>query len=679
VSVADDSLPASRMVRVAAVALWIYAAGLLTCFAAPGLSLDVVGFLIDWASVPADVMVLAVTVLLLRSALVQGYRRVAWNLLFASVAVDLCVGVVYPHLNVTVSPLYRAIMDAAYQVYYPLMTAACACFYLSCGGSFRRRHVWIDGATVMLGVVAILWAFLYESPPASGSAVAITFGAKLFYTAGISATMTATLLLYSQISDGRSDPAALIIVGGSVVSLVTDVMWLGWSTGGAPVFGSIYGAGDLIFTAGDVLFDACIASAAAIEWRRRPVRELAGDQGDPTYSFLPALVLLLSIVLLAASEALRHGVDMRVLVGMVVLGAILFAARQRIVSAELRRLNRALALRESDARLMELVRRSADVIAVVNGAGSITFASAAADRILGVPASVLQGSAAVDLLGSDNVEAMSRFLDALMANPASAAEMELELEFATSAGEQRTVRVAGSDQRASPLIEGITLTLADITEQRTLEREVLDIAARERLRLCSDIHEGLGQDLTGIALLLQSASASPVDNPQALQASLRSVAGHVNRVIATARELASGLSPLHVEGSLALALRRLADAMNSRFPVGVRIEVSGEEFALAESIADHLYRIAQESLNNALRHGGAKTIVVSLRMAVDHVVLRVADDGRGFNARAARRQGLGLRMIEYRARLMRGTLIIEQPPGGGTQLVLRVPCAQGAG
>jgi len=363
----------------------------------------------------------------------------------------------------------------------------------------------------------------------------------------------------------------------------------------------------------------------------------------------------------------------------VVLGAMLFAARQRIVSAELRRLNRALALRESDARLMELVRRSADVIAVVNGAGSITFASAAADRILGVPASVLQGSAAVDLLGSDNVEAMSRFLDALMANPASAAEMELELEFATSAGEQRTVRVAGSDQRASPLIEGITLTLADITEQRTLEREVLDIAARERLRLCSDIHEGLGQDLTGIALLLQSASASPVDNPQALQASLRSVAGHVNRVIATARELASGLSPLHVEGSLALALRRLADAMNSRFPVGVRIEVSGEEFALAESIADHLYRIAQESLNNALRHGGAKTIVVSLRMAVDHVVLRVADDGRGFNARAARRQGLGLRMIEYRARLMRGTLIIEQPPGGGTQLVLRVPCAQGAG
>jgi PAS domain S-box-containing protein len=675
VSVVSHTLPTSRLVRVAAIALWLYAAGLFTCFVAPGLSLTVVTFLIDWASVPADVIVLAVTVLLLRSSLVKGYRRAAWHLLFASVAVDLGVGLLYPHLNVTVSPLYQAIMDAAYQVYYPLMTAACACFYLSCGGSFRRRHVWIDGATVLLGVVAILWAFLYESPPVLDSALAVTFGAKLVYTAGISATMTATLLLYSQISHGRSDQAALIIVGGSVVSLMTDVLWLGWSTGGAPVLGSIHDAGDLVFTAGDVMFDACIASAAAIEGRPRPVRESPGDLGEPTYSFLPALVLLLAIVLLAASEALQHGVDMRVLVGMVMLGAILFVARQRVVNAELHRLNRALALRESDARLTELVRRSADVIAVVNGAGIITFASAAADRMLGVPSASLQGSAAVELLGAGNVADLSKFLADLAANPPAGAE--LELEFATPAGEQRTVRVAGSDQRASPLIEGITLTLSDITEQRTLEREVLDIAARERLRLCSDIHDGLGQDLTGIALLLQSASASPAGNPQALQASLHSVAGHVNRVIATARELASGLSPLHVEGSLVQALRRLADSMNSRFPVEVRIEVSGEEVVLSESIADHLYRIAQESLNNALRHGGGRKIVVSLRVTADHAVLRVADDGRGFNAPAARRQGLGLRMIEYRARLMRGTLIIEQSPGGGTSLIVRVPCANG--
>ena len=422
-----------------------------------------------------------------------------------------------------------------------------------------------------------------------------------------------------------------------------------------------------------MLFSVWITTAAATELRQPAAEEPGGVASAPTYSFLPALVLLLAIVLLAASEALRHGVDMRVLVGMVVVGAILVVARQRIVSEELVRLNRALAIRELDARLTELVRRSADVIAVVSDAGTISFASAAAERILGVTAAGAQGSVATSLLGPAHVGALSRFLDGLKANPAGVSD--IELEFSTPGGEQRIVRVAGSDQRASPLIEGITLTVSDITEQRILEREVLDIAAQERLRLSSDIHEGLGQDLTGIALMLQTASASQVDDVETLQASLRGVAGHVNRAIATARELANGLAPLHVEGSLLLALRHLADTVNSRyFFVDVRVDVSGDEGAIADSIADHLYRIAHESVNNAMRHGGGRMIHVALRITADQVTLEIADDGRGFNAAAGVQQGLGLRMIRYRTRLMRGTLQIDQPPAGGTRIIVSVPC-----
>lgn len=671
-SLSLSTMPGGRATRLASQLSWLYAALLLICCIAFWRSSKVLDLLIGWAVPPADVIEIVAIVVVLRVAPPRGYRRMAWILMLVSAAVDLSFGMVYPHYNASVPSLYRAVVDAAFQSYYPFMTAVCVCFYLSCGGSFRHRQVWIDSATVLLGVVAILWGFLYEFPAASGAEVAMTVGTKLFYTAGISITMTATVLLFTQISDDRSDRAAMMIVVGAVVSLITDLLWLGWSTGGVSVLRSIYGAGDLAFTAGDVIFSACITTAAAIELRQRAPDGHRASAGAPTYSFLPALVLLLAIVLLAASEALRNGVDMRVLVGMVVLGAILVVARQRIVSEELRRLNRALAIRELDARLTELVRRSADVIAVVNDAGTVTFASAAAERVLGVPAVSVPGSAATSLLGPGNVTPLSRFIEGLKADPA--ATTDIELDFAAPNGEQRIVRVAGTDQRASPLIEGITLTLSDITEQRILEREVLDIAAQERLRLSSDIHEGLGQDLTGIALMLQSASASPVDDVETLQASLRGVAGHVNRAIATARELANGLAPLHVEGSLLLALRHLADTVNSRyFFVDVRVDVSGDEGAIADSIADHLYRIAHESVNNAMRHGGGRMIHVALRITAEQVMLEIADDGRGFNAKAGVQQGLGLRMIRYRTRLMRGTLQIDQPPAGGTRIIVSVP------
>ncbi len=191
-SLSLNTAPDSRAARLATLVSWLYAALLMACFFASWRNTNVLDFLIGWAVAPADVIEIVAIVVLLRSARLRGYRRMAWILLCASAAVDLSFGMVYPHYNASVPSLYRAVVDAAFQSYYPFMTGACVYFNLSCGGKFRHRQVWIDAATVLLGVVAILWAFLYEFPAASGAVFAMTFGTKLVYTAGISITMTAT-------------------------------------------------------------------------------------------------------------------------------------------------------------------------------------------------------------------------------------------------------------------------------------------------------------------------------------------------------------------------------------------------------------------------------------------------------------------------------------------------------
>ena len=106
------------------------------------------------------------------------------------------------------------------------------------------------------------------------------------------------------------------------------------------------------------------------------------------------------------------------------------------------------------------------------------------------------------------------------------------------------MRLRGANQLANNYIGGITLTITDISEQRALERDVLTAANQERLRLAGDIHDGLGQELSGIALMLQSLRNSPTIGESQQQTHLRTISSHVAQVIRGARDLARGLSPV---------------------------------------------------------------------------------------------------------------------------------------
>ena len=247
-----------------------------------------------------------------------------------------------------------------------------------------------------------------------------------------------------------------------------------------------------------------------------------------------------------------------------------------------------------------------------------------------------------------------------------------ELEVSVKVGDEiRFLQVTASDQSRNRLIEGIVLTVRDMSEQRSLERALLDVATRERHRLCGDIHEGLGQQLTGVVLYLKSMVGTVNRGGAIGAAEVEAVIGLVNGAIEQVRSLARGLSPLEVvHRSLGSALKVLTDDVARQSGIAVTLDTHINDASLSDLEADHLYRIVQEGLLNAARHSGCHAVAVSVRASADDLVVVIADDGRGIPDGAGEGGGLGLRMMRYRARLLGATLRIESPPGGGARLVI---------
>ena len=150
-------------------------------------------------------------------------------------------------------------------------------------------------------------------------------------------------------------------------------------------------------------------------------------------------------------------------------------------------------------------------------------------------------------------------------------------------------------------------------------------------------------------------------NPQAPQAGRVEVLVH--EALERARLLARGLAPVAIEeGGLASALQELADNAAQLF--NLRCEFRGEPVGLADAgAATHLYRIAQEAITNAAKHGRAKRVVISLTDTGDRFELKVVDDGRGFVRPTA---GMGLRIMKYRAAMLGATLDVQSALGRGT-------------
>ena len=302
----------------------------------------------------------------------------------------------------------------------------------------------------------------------------------------------------------------------------------------------------------------------------------------------------------------------------------------------------------------------------LTGPGRILRANAAAAALLGTsPAELVHQPFARFL----PVKARRLWREALQAVRQRGVPAQLELEL-PGTHEPRSVRVEITATQAGP----VRVALEDLTRVRA--EAARQARRREQDRLRAEIHDGLGQELTGLQMLLEALlkSRSPLAS-----ADLAELA-HMQHIVAHALGTCRGLvqdrfSVCASEGGLIGALRHLVELaqLPRRAVVQLWVQESGPiRLPLAQK--DQLYRIVQEALNNALKHSGAREISVLVKVTDASVVVGVTDDGRGLPAPLPVSAGLGLRVMRQRAATIRARFSIRPRPAGGTQV--RCVCAQ---
>jgi PAS domain S-box-containing protein len=217
----------------------------------------------------------------------------------------------------------------------------------------------------------------------------------------------------------------------------------------------------------------------------------------------------------------------------------------------------------------------------------------------------------------------------------------------------------------------------EIERREALEREILAVTERERGRISQDLHDTLCQELTATAILLKSRAKNfGTDNPKCAQ-SLEEAAQTVNQNVGLARDLARNLRPFDfMPGGLISALRQLAARTNKR--VHCRCDCSKRIYVRDRDVSVNLYRIAQEAVNNSLKHAQASHVVIGLRRRDNALVLFIRDDGAGFQP-SKKRRGLGIHFMTYRAHVVNGKLSIDTQPGRGTTITCQVPLIHSRG
>ena len=273
-------------------------------------------------------------------------------------------------------------------------------------------------------------------------------------------------------------------------------------------------------------------------------------------------------------------------------------------------------------------------------------------------------------IGFYTPETAPQIRQAVEAASAGNARFDLEAQIVRKDGVCRWVRAIGRFEAEAGGPGRVVGVIQDITERRLLENEIVMIAQREQTRIGLDLHDGLGQELTGISLMLCALLRKVPDAAVEFRDELTRVEGLLRDAIGTCRALAHGLSPTDRErGGLIGAVRMLAQRVQTMSGVAIRLRTRGPEMLLDDTVADHLFRIIQEAISNAIKHGPASRIDVSIDFNAVRTLISVADDGRGGAAIGA--EGMGLGIMRYRARLIGAAFSIEATAAGGTRVRCR--------
>jgi PAS domain S-box-containing protein len=336
-----------------------------------------------------------------------------------------------------------------------------------------------------------------------------------------------------------------------------------------------------------------------------------------------------------------------------------------------------LALRDSEAALRTqaiILETMQEGVVLVALDGRIKFTNHAFDRIFGRTPAELAGFSLLELFNTRQGQSPAAALEGLLEHRVRGAKRDML--FRRRDGSQFAAEILSAEIELSGE-KRILVVVQDVSERKQLESDITEIANRERRRLGADLHDGLGQELTGISLMLRSFAMRAGLAAFEAAPEFDEIITLVNHAIQTARKMALGISPIALErGGLLPALEHLVAWSRDSYGVDLQMRLSiRSPLLIGEPVAAHLYRIAQEAINNAVRHGRGRKITVSLRANRTLVSLSIADDGVGIAENAARGTGMGLKIMEYRASMIGGVFSVKRLPRGGTRI--HSVCPQG--
>ena len=211
-------------------------------------------------------------------------------------------------------------------------------------------------------------------------------------------------------------------------------------------------------------------------------------------------------------------------------------------------------------------------------------------------------------------------------------------------------------------------------ERQRMAREMLEVSDREQRRIGQDLHDGLGQLLAGLAFLGQALAQKLAKQGRAETAEATQLVQLANQAMTWAREIVHGLSPVELEGDgFVAALQDLALQAERLFGITCRVTCDRLPPTPDHTVATHLYRIAQEAVSNAVKHGQARHVVLALTTGQHSTTLTMDDDGIGFPEGMNKPTGMGLRIMHYRASMIGASLAIHSDASSGTRVICEWP------
>lgn len=331
--------------------------------------------------------------------------------------------------------------------------------------------------------------------------------------------------------------------------------------------------------------------------------------------------------------------------------------------------SRALVTR-SEISLRTLLECAADAIFTVGPMGVVQTCNSAAERIYGYNGDDLVGRHVDKLLALAGREERDGFLPCFLETAEKqrhgwAGEALGQRKDGTLFPAELTVSVAGD-----PCEEVFTFIVRDITERRERDRELLNAIEREQRRIGQDLHDDVGQLLTAASFMADNLLAELGEQSPQRELAER-IAQRVRESLRKVRALSHGLMPEEVDAySLVPALKALVGRVLEQGQIRCSFSCVRQVPVADNVIATNIYRIAQEAVTNALKHAGAQHIHILLAAAQGLVTLQVSDDGAGI--KEPNGQGLGLKIMRYRARLIGGNLNVERGDVGGTVITCSI-------